>query len=320
MKNKQKSEIYACLPSRCVEKLEKLKKLENGTEIWDTLEEIRIRKCGPIILVGGGFSRLLADGGVTDNRSNAYITDSQLTDDIVKICTGFSPYAYEKYLAEGYVTVRGGHRVGICGTAVIKDGKICGFKNVSSVNIRIAHDVGNFGKNVAAEINGGANCLSTAIVSPPKCGKTTLLRNLARYISSGICGKMRCVCIADERGEICTMNDGIASFDIGINTCVIDGCPKKDAVEIALRTMSPDVIICDEIFARFEADALCRAIYGGVSVIYAVHGRNFEDIRLADRFGDLATLTEYCVELSSRRGVGTIENMRRLGAESGGIC
>ena len=307
-----KAEILACLPQRCVQPFGTL-----GAAAWDTLEEIRIRKCGAIILSGGGVSQFLSNGGVTDDYAKAYMTDAQLTDEIVKICTGFSPYAYEKYLADGYVTVSGGHRVGICGTAVIKDGRICGFKNVSSVNIRIAHDVSGFGKNVAAVINSGENCLITAIVSPPKCGKTTLLRNIARYISSGICGKMRCVCIADERGEICSMRGGIAQFDIGINTCAIDGCPKKSAVEIALRTMSPDVIICDEIFGESEADVLCSAIYGGVSVIYAVHGRSFDTIRAADRFRTLTELTEYCVELSSSRGVGTIENMRNLKAEGG---
>lgn len=317
MKNKQKSEIYSCLPHRFSEKLEKLEK--NGVQIWDTLEELRIRKCGPVIIVGGGFTHLLSDGGLTDNCARAYMTDSHLTDEIVKICTGFSPYAYEKYLADGYVTVRGGHRVGICGTAVIKDGKICGFKNVSSVNIRIAHDAVGFGKNIAATINEGESCRTTAIVSPPKCGKTTLLRNLAQYISSGIFGKMRCVCIADERGEICSMHEGVAQFDIGINTCVIDGCPKKYAVEIALRTMSPDVIICDEIFDESEADALCRAIYGGVSVIYAVHGKSFEKIRTMGRFKTLGKLTEYSVELSTRQGVGTIENIRNLAAEGGGV-
>ncbi len=311
MKN-LKAEILACLPRRCVPLFGTL-----GAAAWDTLEEIRIRKHGAIILVGGGFSRFLGEGGATDDYARAYITDSQLADEIVKICTGFSPYAYEKYLADGYVTVKGGHRVGICGTAVIKDGRVCGFKNVSSVCIRIAHDAVGFGKNIAAEINRGAACLTTAIVSPPKCGKTTLLRSIARYISNGDAGKMRCVCIADERGEICSMRDGIAQFDIGINTCVIDGCPKKAAVEIALRTMSPDVIICDEIFGESEADVLCSVIYGGVSVIYAVHGRSFDTIRAADRFRTLTELTEYCVELSSSRGVGTIENMRNLKAEGG---
>ena len=151
----------------------------------------------------------------------------------------------------------------------------------------------------------------------PKAESSCLSLSVSISSFCGIFGKMRCVCIADERGEICSMHEGVAQFDIGINTCVIDGCPKKYAVEIALRTMSPDVIICDEIFDESEADALCRAIYGGVSVIYAVHGKSFEKIRTMDRFKTLGKLTEYSVELSTRQGVGTIENIRNLAAEGG---
>lgn len=308
---KTKNEIFAFLPQRLVVLLGGL-----SDTVWNTLEEIRLRKLGPILLVCGSKTMCIDTNGKASKDFFApHICDSALLDEIVHISTDFSPYAYEKYLSDGYVTVRGGHRIGICGTAVIKDDKIRGFKNVSSVIIRIARTVENFGVNIARLINNGNICLNTAVISPPKCGKTTLLRNLARLTASGC--NMRRVCIVDERGEICAMHNGTPQFDVGVNTCVIDGCTKNQGVEIALRTMSPDVIICDEIYDKSEADILCNAVCGGVSVIYAVHGKSADVFSASSRFANLADLTECCVQLSSRQGPGTIENVR-LNNRNGG--
>jgi len=169
----------------------------------------------------------------------------------------------QEHLKSGFITATGGFRVGICGSAIVKDGTITGWKDISSICIRLCKEI----KGIAKEIGIAGTNKSTLIVSPPGCGKTTLLRDLIRTASNS--GHR--VGIADERGEIAAMSHGIPLLDVGANTDVLDGVPRADAVMFLLRTMNPQIIATDEITDRNDFEALRQAENCGVSLFATSH-------------------------------------------------
>ncbi|MCH5203333.1 MAG: stage III sporulation protein AA [Oscillospiraceae bacterium] len=194
----------------------------------------------------------------------------EISDVFAEIC-GYSVYSYENDIARGFVTISGGHRVGICGTCVYKNGKIETIRDISSLNIRIAH-----------EVKGCANKLVRMIFSdkprslllggPVMSGKTTVLRDLARILSE----RFR-VSVIDSRGEISAAVKGTPSFDVGLNTDVLCGCDKTDGILMALRTLSPEIIICDEIGDDERAIEQCA--FCGAKIIASAHAGDFGELK-----------------------------------------
>ena len=180
---------------------------------------------------------------------------------------------FEEEIKNGFITVQGGHRIGITGRTVLKDGKISSLTDFSGINIRISHQIKGCGENILPYLLKGTQVLSTVIISPPGEGKTTLLRDLIRLLSV----KGKNVSVADERGEIAGSFNGVAGNDLGDHTDIMDGCPKNEGMLMLLRSMSPDVIAVDELGGYEEIRSVELILTSGVSFLCTVHGSGMED-------------------------------------------
>lgn len=223
---------------------------------------------------------------------------SEIALTLQKLCD-MSVYAYLDEIQNGFVTVKGGHRVGVCGTAVLRDGKIINIKNISSLNVRIAHEVKECSKRI------GLDFKSLLIISPPGCGKTTILRDLCRRI-----GQTEKVSVVDERGEIAAVFNGQTEFDLGDMTDVISLCDKRCGIEYVLRSMSPDYIVTDEI-AEKDSELIKKSLSYGVGVVASVHGGAIGETLRRLGFERGECVFDKIILLSSRNGVGTIEKAVR---------
>lgn len=236
-----------------------------------SLEEIRLRAMKNVILYFGKKQGEF----VTDY----FIDDNQLKETLEYI-SKFSLYAYEEDIRQGFITIRGGHRVGVAGKIVKENGKIKTISNISSINIRISREVINCGKDAVDYIKNGHSIHNTLIVSPPGVGKTTLLRDLLRLVSDEIGLK---VSVVDERSEIASCYKGIPQNNVGLRSDIYDCCPKVEGIMLMIRAMSPQVVAVDEIGGEKDVDALMRAKHAGIRLIATMHGEGIEDIRPVHR-------------------------------------
>lgn len=236
----------------------------------------------------------------------AYEVSAQDLIIILKNISSNSIYSVQQDINSGFVTIEGGHRIGIVGEIVVKDGKINNIKNISSMNIRIAREYIGVSDKVLKDVLVDDKVLNTIILSPPLCGKTTFLRDLIRNISNS--GKN--VCVVDERYEIAPMNMAKCLLDIGERTDVISGGSKEMGMRIAVRSMAPDLVCVDEIGTHEDAEALRCLSRSGVAFIATMHGNTLKDVMNSD----IAILIEKgyvarIILLSNKKGIGTIENI-----------
>lgn len=204
------------------------------------------------------------------------------------LATEFSRYAAAETLREGYLSVRGGFRIGLCGTAVMKDGANTNLKNLSSAAVRIAREKIGIADGVAAQLFRDGDFASTLILSPPGGGKTTLLRDLVRRLSEGVeeYGPRR-VSLIDERGEVAVMVRGEPQMNVGPRTDVLDACPKALAIPIVLRAMNPQIIAVDEITVREDLRAVSMAAGCGVRLLATIHAAGVEELRQKPLYAQL---------------------------------
>ena len=252
----------------------------------ERLQEIRLRAGRPILLYMDGREVFLTErGDFTASAGCARCaSDRELSDMLEHICH-YSPYAFEEELRQGFVTVAGGHRVGVAGQAVMEaDGSIRTLKNISFINIRVSHQKKGAADRVLGRMYRGGRPRSTLIISPPGCGKTTLLRDLIRQISDGNAyGSGMAVGVVDERSELAGSFMGIPQNDMGMRTDVLDGCPKEKGMLLLLRSMSPQVVAMDELGSEGELKALGQAAACGCRILATVHGESRRDVER--RFG-----------------------------------
>lgn len=197
---------------------------------------------------------------------------------VLEFATKSSAHTALEHVRQGYITVRGGHRLGLCGSIVSKDGNIHNMRYLTSLNIRIAKQISGIGNELLRNVRTQSGIASVLILAPPGAGKTTLLRDLIRGLSSGIDGTPLRIGVADERGELGAVWEGVPQFDLGPHTDISSGCSKADGLLMLLRGMNPQVLAVDEITAPKDTDALQMASGCGVSILATAHGRSMEDL------------------------------------------
>jgi len=254
-------------------------------ELQKRAEELRIREGRPLEIVHSeGYAFVGPNGNPLGQAAGSCIPTREDCAKLLELLTRHSIYSYEEELKRGYITVEGGHRVGLAGRTVLEESRVKQIRDVSGFNIRIAREVTGCGRKVLPHIMdyGERNVHHTLIVSPPQHGKTTMIRDLARMISSGEWPEAgfaggRKVGIVDERSEIAAGVRGVPRFDVGPRTDVMDGCPKSEGMIMMIRSMSPEVLVADEIGRPEDAYAIHEAVHAGIRVIATAHGSSLED-------------------------------------------
>lgn len=257
----------------------------------DGLCEVRLRAGMSLALVfTDGIFYLDKRGKLTkDYREGMTVSSGDIRRGM-ELITRSSVYAFSEDIKNGFITISGGHRVGISGDATVEKGKIAHMRSVQSLNYRYAREVIGSADHVMGRILEGNRIKNTLITSPPMCGKTTMLRDIARQLS--LLGKK--VSIVDERGEIAALERGMPSFSLGANCDVLSGVNKAEGMILMLRAMSPDVIITDEIGGKEDFDAIAEIKKRGVSVIASLHsfGENGEGFETVIRLTGIGQCSE----------------------------
>ena len=239
-----------------------------GMDRLDKLEELRLRRGFPM-------TALLPGGELETDGPPVVEDDLRQT---VENATQASAHTALDRVRQGFVTLRGGHRVGLCGSVVKREGQIVTLRDISSLSIRVARPVEGQAMKLLPQLTENGVFLSTLILAPPGEGKTTLLRDLVRGLSDGDAGPPRRVGVADERGEIAALWQGEPQLYIGRHTDVIDGCSKAEGLSILVRGMNPQVAAADEITDPADIQAVTEAAGCGVALIATAHGAGRDDL------------------------------------------
>lgn len=249
----------------------------------------------------------LAETGECVPHGRGAVFSAQEIREIVKSLADNSLYSVRDKLKNGYLPLEGGHRAGVTGRCVTENGHISHITDISSLTIRIAHAVRGAAMRILPHI-AGARLKNTLIISPPGCGKTTMLRDIARVLGSE--PYLKKVSIADERGEIAAMRGGVAYNDVGLLTAVMDSCPKREGMMSLLRSSAPDVMITDEIGSESDGEAVFEAVKSGACVICSAHGADIEAAFRRPGIKMLEGVFDVFILLSGRNGPGTVEEIR----------
>ncbi len=289
-----------------------------GLEL-SSLQEIRMRVGRPLLLRYAGQEYGLCMDGRIGTAAEGIMVSRELLEETLSCFTGYSLYAFDEELRQGFLTVPGGHRIGVAGRTVADGGQIQCIRNISFLNIRLAHQKQGCADVVLPYLVDHGRLCNTLILSPPGCGKTTLLRDLIRQISDGS-GSLDgyTVGVVDERSELAGSYLGVPQNDIGMRTDVLDCCPRAEGIMLLLRSMAPQVIAVDELGGSSDVEAIVRAFYCGCTLIATMHGSSYEDIcgqPLLRPLVDAGVFERYLV-LSGRPRAGTLQEIR---SKDGGI-
>ncbi len=262
-------------------------------------EEFRLRLGAPLAVA--------VDGG--EVRLHSPLVKEQDLRSVLELASRFSVHTVLDRVRAGFVTIRGGHRIGLCGEAVMRDGQIHTLDKLYSMAIRIARPMEGVGREALSGIQEGDMLCSTLILAPPGAGKTTLLRELIRRISDGVGTQERRVGLVDERGEVAASWEGRPQFDVGRRTDIMSGCPKAAGMSILLRGMSPQVLAVDEVTAGEDVEAMAWAAGCGVTLLCTAHGGGMRDLERRPLYRELLGLGIFqrVLLLSNEAGVRRVQ-------------
>ena len=246
---------------------------------FTALTELRLRADKPMFARLAGQDYVFSSQGKSlAINNNTYSPNATDIAETIERISQYSFYAFEPELCLGYITLPGGHRVGVAGQAVIENGTVRAWRHINSINFRIAHSIKGCADEILPFIY-EKSVMHTMIISPPGAGKTTLLRDIVRQISNGTSASQGLnIGLVDERSEVAGCFRGIPQNDVGLRTDVLDCCPKAEGMIMLLRAMSPDVIAVDELGTKNDAEAVEAVLTAGVKLICTAHGSNLDDV------------------------------------------
>ncbi len=269
------------------------------------LEEIRFRVGRPICLYYANSLFFLSQKGLCEREADSRTVSR---DELLSLAAGFcnhSLYAHQNEMKDGFITIRGGHRVGLSGKCVIKDGSIFGMTNLSGVNLRIAREYKGCAQALSQHLQINNKVKNTILLAPPGCGKTTYLRDLARIFSQ----KYK-VTVVDERSEIAGCLEGVPQFDIGLQTDVLDRFPKSAGMLLALRSLSPHIIMTDELGDGEDLKAIHRVSDAGCALVVSMHAENLAELK--KNKGEFIRYFDLAVCLDRHKGYPDVASLEKL--------
>ena len=301
--------LYLCPNVRNI-----IKKLPD--DFKSILEEIRLRVNRPLMVFGRQKDYFVdIDGNLSLASVNSYYIGRESIEKTLQFASNYSIYSVEDELKNGYITIHGGHRIGIVGKVLMDNRGIRTLKDFSGLNIRISREkIGIASEVLPHIIDSKGDFLNTLLVSPPQCGKTTLLRDIIRMVSEGVPHmnfRGLKVGVVDERSELGACFQGIPQNNLGPRTDILDCCPKAQGMIMLIRAMSPQVIATDEIGRTEDSMAIEEAMMAGIKLITTVHGRSLENILSKNIIGKLVKdgVFERIIFLSNSEGVGTVDSI-----------
>lgn len=283
------------------------KVMEEAHLDYGKLQEIRLRTDQPLLILYQGEELFLPAG-----RAKKHMVTKEEIKETLEYSSHYSLYAYENEIRQGFLTVEGGHRVGVAGKAILEQEKVKSLQHISSVNIRMSHEIPGCADRLLPMITKNREVCHTLIISPPCGGKTTLIRDLIRQISDGNAHVKGCtVGVVDERSEIGGCYLGVAQNHLGSRTDILDCCPKTEGMIMLIRSMSPRVLAVDEIGAQEEIRAVEYAMQCGCKLIASVHGNSMAEIASKPGLGELVRQRRFerYVVLENREHPGEIKEI-----------
>lgn len=291
----EQAELMQILPRRF--------RMYAAEKTWDMtqLQELRFRIGQPVEVIG-------------EKRKfwqSAVVTQKDLRE-MMEYISGYSLYAFDEEIAQGFLTLPGGHRIGVAGQVLMEHGRVKNIRHISFLNIRLSHEIVGCGESVIPYIMGDGEVKNTLIISPPRCGKTTLLRDLVRIISGEKNSRNgKSVVVVDERSEIAGCYRGMPQNNLGCRTDVLDACPKSEGMMMAVRSLSPEVIVVDEIGGEKDVQALRYAMNCGSALLATIHGRNLLEIQKKPEMDQMVQecLFQRYIVMEYGRGPGKIKGV-----------